>query len=67
MTMTLARHGVTLAAHDDFAAWREAARGLIQAQIAPDRVEWLLPGMAAGDLFGAGPPPAPRAKQRRGS
>ena len=61
MTMTLARHGVTLAAHDDFAAWREAARGLIQAQIAPDRVEWLLPGMAAGDLFGAGPPPAPPA------
>jgi len=59
MTATLARHGVTLAAHDDFAGWRDRARDLVRAGIAPDRVEWVLPGQAAGDLFGAGPPPAP--------
>lgn len=61
MTTTMARHGVAIAAHDDFAGWRETARQLVQAGIAPDRVEWLLPGEAAGDLFGAGPPPAPPA------
>lgn len=61
MTTTLARYGVAIAAHDDFDGWRETARRLVQAGIAPDRIEWLLPGEAAGDLFGAGPPPAPPA------
>jgi len=54
---------VPIAAHDDFEGWRDTARRLIQAGIAPDRVGWALPGEAAGDLFDAevGPPPAPPA------
>ncbi|EGD58750.1 uracil-DNA glycosylase superfamily protein [Novosphingobium nitrogenifigens DSM 19370] len=42
---------VFLAAQDDFGLWRDAARGLIQAGIAPDHVIWRLPGEHVGDLF----------------
>ncbi|WP_420382799.1 UdgX family uracil-DNA binding protein [Novosphingobium sp.] len=54
-----ALYRVPIAAHDDFEGWRDSARRLIQAGIAPDRVGWALPGAAAGDLFDAevGPPP----------
>lgn len=35
---------------DDFAFWRERARGLIQCDVPPDRVSWVEPGGTA-DLF----------------
>jgi len=51
---------VAVAAHDDFDGWRDSARRLIQAGVAPDRVGWSLPGDHAGDLFaGDAPPPPP--------
>jgi probable DNA metabolism protein len=50
---------VPVAAHDDFEGWRDTARRLIQAGIAPERVGWSLPGEAAGDLFASDMPPAP--------
>lgn len=67
--------GVTIAieAHDDFDAWRAAARRLMQARVAPDAVRWLLPGEpAAGDLFAGGrdlvpePDPAIAVRAPRG-
>ncbi|KPQ27661.1 MAG: putative DNA metabolism protein, partial [Porphyrobacter sp. HL-46] len=39
---------------DDFAFWRERARGLIQCDVPPDRVSWVEPG-GTGDLFAEGP------------
>ena len=55
--MTVMQH-VSLGAHyvvhlpepDDFAFWRERARGLIQCDVPPDRVSWVEPG-GTGDLF----------------
>ncbi|MEL6487190.1 MAG: UdgX family uracil-DNA binding protein, partial [Pseudomonadota bacterium] len=55
--MTAMQH-VSLGAHyvvhlpepDDFAFWRERARGLIQCDVPPDRVSWVEPG-GTGDLF----------------
>lgn len=47
-----AHYAVYLSAPDDFDAWRERARGLIQCDIPPDRVSWVEPG-ATGDLFAA--------------
>ncbi|MEO0590289.1 MAG: UdgX family uracil-DNA binding protein [Pseudomonadota bacterium] len=55
--MTVMQH-VSLGAHyvvhlpepDDFAFWRERARGLIQCDAPPDRVSWVEPG-GTGDLF----------------
>ncbi|QUL38851.1 UdgX family uracil-DNA binding protein [Erythrobacter sp. JK5] len=45
-----AHYVVHLAAPDDFAFWRERARGLIQCDVPPDRVSWAEPG-GTGDLF----------------
>ncbi len=43
---------VTLAAEDDFAGWRDAARALAQAGVAPSGVVWQV-GEQPGELFGA--------------
>ncbi len=49
--VSLGAHYVAhLPAPDDFAFWRERARGLIQCDIPPDRVSWVEPG-GTGDLF----------------
>lgn len=45
-----AHYVVNLPAPDDFAFWRERARGLIQCDVPPDRVSWVEPG-GTGDLF----------------
>lgn len=50
-----AHYAVHLPAPDDFAFWRERARGLIQCDIPPDRVSWIEPG-ETGDLFAADGP-----------
>ncbi|MBC2650583.1 UdgX family uracil-DNA binding protein [Novosphingobium aerophilum] len=47
---------VALSAADDLAEWRERARALIAARIAPDGVLWSEPGGAAGDLFAVAAP-----------
>ena len=41
---------VILEAEDDFDAWRDAARGLILADVRPDQVVWQV-GAASGELF----------------
>ena len=43
-------HSVTLDQPDDFDGWRDAARALVQAGVAPDQVSWSVAG--ASDLFG---------------
>ncbi|RYY36150.1 MAG: DNA metabolism protein, partial [Sphingomonadales bacterium] len=48
-----ARYVVHLPEPDDFDFWREAARGLVQAGVAPERVAWVEPG-GDGDLFAEG-------------
>ncbi len=48
-------YAVHLPAPDDFAFWRDRARGLIQCDVPPDRVSWIEPG-ATGDLFAADGP-----------
>ncbi|MEO1647489.1 MAG: UdgX family uracil-DNA binding protein [Pseudomonadota bacterium] len=45
-----AHYVVYLPEPDDFAFWRERARGLIQCDVPPDRVSWVEPG-GTGDLF----------------
>ena len=60
---------VRLTAPDDFAEWREAARGLIQADVPPDRIAWDVPGAAGATLFARGErrlprPPADAAQPR---
>jgi DNA polymerase len=50
-----ARYAVHLPAPDDFAFWRERARGLVQCHVPPDRVSWIEPG-ETGDLFAVGGP-----------
>jgi uracil-DNA glycosylase len=45
-----AHYAVHLPAPDDFAFWRERARGLVQCDVPPDRVSWIEPG-GTGDLF----------------
>ena len=45
-----AHYAIHLPAPDDFAFWRERARGLIQCDVPPDRVSWIEPG-GTGDLF----------------
>jgi probable DNA metabolism protein len=42
---------VRLIEPDDFDFWRERARALVQADVPPDRVEWVEPG-STGGLFG---------------
>lgn len=49
-----AHYAIHLPAPDDFAFWRERARGLIQCDVPPDRVAWIEPG-GTGDLFAEGP------------
>ncbi|MDP5102640.1 MAG: TIGR03915 family putative DNA repair protein [Erythrobacter sp.] len=56
-----AHYAVHLPAPDDFAFWRDRARGLIQCDVPPDRVSWVEPG-ATGDLFAAEGPS--RAEKR---
>lgn len=51
-------HGVTLMAQDDFEEWRAAARGLLAANVSPERVSWAMAGEGPADLF-AGPQPLP--------
>ena len=53
---------ICLPAADDTEAWRDAARGLILAGVAPDDVAWEETGPSAGDLFAqaTAPIPAPR-------
>jgi DNA polymerase len=46
-------HVATLSAEDDFEGWRNAARRLAMAGVAPGEVSWRVGG-ASGDLFGAG-------------
>jgi DNA polymerase len=65
-----AHYAVHLPAPDDFAFWRERARGLIQCDVPPDRVSWIEPG-GTGDLFASEGPsrgekrlPAPPADAR---
>ena len=43
-------HVVQLPEPDDFAFWRERARGLVQCDVPPDRVAWVGPG-GNGSLF----------------
>jgi DNA polymerase len=57
----MTRLSVPVAAHDDFEGWRDSARRLIQAGVAPDRVRWSLPGEAVGDLFAVHDVPLPPA------
>ena len=44
---------VALPEADDFDFWRERARGLVQADVPPDRVAWVEPG-GSGSLFSHG-------------
>lgn len=55
----LERFAVQLAAPDDFDGWRDAARGLAEAGVAPQSINWQVEG-ADGELFavGAAPPQA---------
>lgn len=48
-------HRVTLAAEDDFTGWRDAARALAQAGIAPSDCVWQV-GDTPADLFGTATP-----------
>ncbi|OJF91274.1 UdgX family uracil-DNA binding protein [Pararhizobium antarcticum] len=47
---------VVLKGRGDFEAWRQPARALLQARVAPRDVEWIEEGRADGDLFAALPP-----------
>ena len=64
---------VALPEADDFAAWRDQARRLVQAEVPPDRVTWDAPDSGNGTLFSASgadrrfPAPRPDAPQVRAS
>ena len=47
-----AHYAVHLPAPDDFAFWRERARGLIQCDVPPDRVSWVEPVVETGNSGG---------------
>jgi DNA polymerase len=49
---------VSLPAPDDFEGWRDAARGLAEADVPPSAIVWEVEG-EDGDLFGQGAPPPP--------
>ena len=51
---------VPLAAEDDFEGWRDAARALARARVAPSEVVWQV-GEAPADLFGDEAVPEPLA------
>jgi DNA polymerase len=57
-------YAVHLPAPDDFAFWRERARGLVQCDIPPDRVSWIEPG-GTGDLFASEGPPDSLARSEK--
>ncbi len=61
---------VRLIEPDDFDFWRERARALVQADVPPDRVEWVEPGHTGG-LFAHDrrrlPPPPAEARPVRAS
>ena len=46
-------YAIHLLEPDDFDAWRERARALVQCDVPPDRVTWIEPG-GSGDLFASG-------------
>ena len=51
---------VNLPEPDDFEFWRDAARGLVQFGVQPDRIAWVEPG-GSGDLFAQGESGLPAA------
>ncbi len=51
-------HGAELSWPADFAGWREAARRLVMAGVAPEAVAWRVAGEPAA-LLGGPPPPEP--------
>jgi probable DNA metabolism protein len=51
-------YAVPLSAPDDFDGWRAAARALASHGVPAEQVTWRVADEAAGDLFGAAPPPA---------
>ena len=51
-------HRVTLSAVDDFDGWRDAARGLAEADVPPSAIIWDVDGGEL-DLFGGAATPAP--------
>ncbi len=53
-------HAVTLDEPDDFGGWRDAARRLAMAGVAPGEVDWRVGG-GPGDLFAADSAPLPEA------
>lgn len=61
--MMPASHAVPLASADDFDGWRDAARSLLCARVAPEQVDWQPPGSAASlfaaDAHGLAPTPPP--------
>jgi DNA polymerase len=64
-----AYHVVHLPQADDFDAWRDRARGLVQCDVPPDRIAWIEPG-GSGNLFAQGdhpPQPGPGAPPVRAS
>ncbi|ABD26478.1 Uracil-DNA glycosylase superfamily [Novosphingobium aromaticivorans DSM 12444] len=62
---------VQFAASDDFEGWRDAARRMIRAKIAPDQVMWESPADQSADIFARGgvalPSPPTDAPQPRAS
>ncbi|MBC2668547.1 UdgX family uracil-DNA binding protein [Novosphingobium piscinae] len=54
---------VTLAAADDVAEWRAAARGLLAAGVPPAEVLWREPGAGVADLFAQPPVAQPPVAQ----
>lgn len=60
---------IQLAAPDDFEGWRDAARRMVRADMAPDRVTWESPADQGADLFAHGdrrlPSPPDDAPQPR--
>ena len=47
------RYLVHLTEPDDFEAWRERARALVQSDIPPDRIAWVEPG-GSGEIGESG-------------
>jgi DNA polymerase len=51
----------TITAPDDFAGWRDKARALLAANIAPDQIIWEVADTATPDLFASGSDVTPQA------
>lgn len=52
-----------LGAADDFDGWRDTARELVRAGVAPERVTWRVAGEEGGDLLDFGVPPFPAGRE----